>query len=329
MNNRRKLVIALGASALSAALAALAQVQGRIPRIGYLVLSQLVEPPSAERAAFLQGLHELGYIDGKNIRIQYQSAEGEAEFLPTLAAELAQQRVDLIFTTGTEAIRAAMAATKTIPIVMIVGSNPVSVGLIKSLAHPGGNATGLSLVSDDLAAKRLEILVELLPHAKRVAVLRSPRNRSGELGEQVMQKSAASLGLRLRSFELGRSEDVPKLLASIAQTRPDALFLLLEPRMVTYSGIIVDFATRQRIPSLAGWGKFAELGGVLSYAPSLPDVFHRAAGYVDKILKGAKPANLPVEQPTKFELEINMKTAKSLGITIPQTVLVRATKVIE
>ena len=327
--DRRKSIVALGAIALQAPLSVLAQTPGRIPQIGYLVLSQLVQPPSAERAAFLQGLHELGYVDGKSIRIQYRSAEGEADFLPTLATELVQLKVDLIFVTGIEAVRAAMAATKAIPIVMVVGSNPVSAGLVKNLAQPGGNATGLTLAADDLTAKRLEMLAELLPRAKRVAVLRTPRNAAAELDWQELQKSAVRLNLTLLPFELERPDAVPKLLELIAQARPDALLLLMEPRMVTYSAIIADFAASRRIPALAAWQRFTELGGVLSYATNLPDVFLRAAGYVDKILKGAKPAQLPIEQPAKFELAINMKTARALGITIPKNVLLQVTKVIE
>lgn len=329
MIRRRQLTAALAAVALAAPLAVRAQTPGKSPQIGYLVLSQLVEPPTAERAAFLQGLQQLGYVDGKSIRIHYRSAEGEADFLPVLAGELVQQKVDLIFATGIEAVRAAMTATRTIPIVMVVGSNPVSAGLVKNLAQPGGNATGLTLAADDLTAKRLEMLAELLPRARRIAVLRTPRNAAAELDWQELQKSAAKLNLKLLPFELERPEAVPKLLDLIAQARPDALLLLMEPRMVTYSAIIADFASSHRIPALAAWGRFTELGGVLSYATNLPDVFFRSAGYVDKILKGAKPAQLPIEQPAKFELEINMKTARSLGIAIPKNVLLQATKVIE
>ena len=328
MTRRRFLFLVCGGVA-AAAIESRAQTQGKIPRIGYLVLQPLVEPPTAERAAFLQGLRELGYVEGRNIHIEYRSAEGEVEFLPALATELVQKNVDVIVATSTEPVKAAMQVTRTIPIVMTSVGNPVANGLIKSLAHPGGNVTGLSLLADELAGKRLQLLREVLPRARRVAVLRNVQNRVVQLEWKSTQTAAANFGLTLLPFELGHPDAVSRMLTSVAKTRPDALLLLIDPRVVSYSGIIIEFATRNRIPSFAGWSNFAELGGVLSYSPSLPALFQRAAKYVDKILKGAKPGELPVELPTRFELVLNLKTAKTLGITIPNSILLRADKVIE
>jgi putative ABC transport system substrate-binding protein len=303
--------------------------QARVPRIGYLLLPALSEPPSAERAAFLQGLVELGHVVGKTVQIEYRSAEGEPEFLPDLAAELARQKVDVIFATSAEPARAAVNATRTIPIVTTSISNLVELGIVTSLAHPGGNVTGLTVFDAELSGKRLELLKDMLPQAKRVAVVRNPKNTNAQRQWQISRQSAARLGLTLLPFELGPPDAVPKMLASIVRTKPDALLLFVDVRTIGYGGIFAEHATHNRIPTIAGWSNFAAAGGLLSYSPNFPDLFHRAASYVDKILKGARPGDLPVEQPSKFELAVNMKTAKALGIRIPDSILVRADKVIE
>jgi putative ABC transport system substrate-binding protein len=308
---------------------AFAQPARKVWRIGYLLLSALSEPPSTERAAFLQGLVELGYVIGKTVQIEYRSAEGERDFLPALAAELVREKVDVIFAASADAAQAALTATRTIPIVTPTIGILVYDGLVKSLAHPGGNVTGLSVFDAELAGKRLELLRDALPGAKRVAVVRNPRSSVALAQWEETRRVAAKLGLTLLPFELGTSDTVPKMLASVVRARPDALLLLVDERVIGYGNIFAERAMRNAIPSFAGWSNFAAAGGLISYSPSFPEIFHRAASYVDKILKGAKPGDLPVEQPAKFELIVNMKTAKALGIKIPQSILARADKVIE
>lgn len=329
MNRRRKLIVALVAGALAAPLRAFAQKEGKVPRIGYLLVQALSEPPSAERAAFLQGLVELGYVIGRTVQIEYRSAEGEVDFLPDLAAELVRQKVDVIFAASAEAARAAVNATRTIPIVTPSINNLIESGIVTSLAHPGGNVTGLTVFDRELSGKRLELLRDALPRAKRVAVVLNPRNVAAQAQWQESRQFAAQLRLTLLPFELGSPDTVPKMLASIVRARPDALLLFVDVRTIGYGKIFAEHATRNGIPTIAGWSNFANAGGLLSYSPNFPDLYHRAATYVDKILKGAKPGDLPVEQPAKFELAVNIKTAKALGITFPDSILIRADKVIE
>jgi putative ABC transport system substrate-binding protein len=326
MNRRDAILVLLGLGA--APLTSVAQ-QNRIPRIGYLALPRLAEAPSAERAAFLEGLRELGYTQGRNIRIDYRSAEGKAELLPGLAAELVRENVDVIVATSAEPAKAAQAATRTIPIVFAASGDPVADGLVASLSHPGGNATGLSRVAPELAGKRLELLKEVLPHAKRVAVLRNRRNAAVEHAWPATQKAAVTLGLTLLPFELGQADSAMRTFESVANARADALLVLNDPRLASYSKIICDFAARNHIPAFGERSDFVPAGGLLSYTTDSAYRYRRAAAYVDKILKGARPADLPVEQPTRFELAINLKTAKALGLTIPQSLLFRADHVIE
>jgi putative ABC transport system substrate-binding protein len=316
------------AVSLLAPLVAEAQRPGKVPRIGYLVLPPLVDPPSAERAAFIAGLKELGYTPGQNVIIEYRSAAWNRELLPDLAAELVELKVDLIVAIP-GAVEAARDATKTIPIVVPSLADPVESGLVASLGHPGGNITGSGRSTSDLHGKRLELLKEALPKLSRVAVLWNPAIQGAPHQWKETQAVARPLGLTLQSFEVRDPNDIPKAFDVMTRRRPDALTTFVSPLTTAYRPIIVEFALKQRLPTMFEVKADVEAGGLISYAPSLSEQFRRAAHYVDKILKGAKPAELPVELPTKFELVINMKTAKTLGVTIPQTLLLRADQVIE
>ena len=303
--------------------------EARIPRIGYLVLSPLIDPPSAERRAFLDGLRELGYVDGRNIVIEYRSAEGDAGVLPFLATELIEAKVDLVVTVGTQTALVMKNATRTIPIVMLFATDPVGTGLVKSLAHPSGNVTGTSRLADELGAKRLQLLKETLPGLSRVAVLWDSGNPVIASEWQATQAAAHALEITLQPMDIKGAHDLSTVFAAMRKNPPDALITLLDPRTVSYREIIPEFANRQRLPTMFGLRDFTVSGGLMSYAPSFPDLSRRAAVYVDKILKGAKPADLPVQQPTKFEFVINLRTAKALGIKIPPALLLRADEIIQ
>ena len=329
MNRRRKFLFLLWSAPLAAAVAPRAQAQEKISRIGYLLLTPLSEPPSPDRQAFLDGLREFGYVDGKNIQIEYRSAEAEPELLPELAAELVKKNVRVIVTVGTLPTQIAKAASRTVPIVMAVHPDPVGAGAIETLARPGGNVTGLSFMAPELGGKRVELLKETLPAAQRMAVLWNPDVSAVSSEWQAVQKAASRLRVALDSHPVKNANQLSSALASIARKRPDALLIILDARLDSYRNVMVEFAAKHRLPTMMGRSEFAFAGGMMSYAPSIPELFRRAATYVDKILKGARPGDLPIEQPTKFELVINMKTAKALGITIPQSVLARADRVIE
>ena len=317
------------AFSVSVALAQPAEAQQppKIPRLGYLVLAPLSETPSPERTAFLAGLRELGWIEGKTIAVEYRSAKLNVELLDDLAEELVRTRVDIIVAAGPDPlIRAAKQATSTIPIVMTGGSDPVAERFAASLARPGGNVTGVSLMSPELGAKRLELLKEVVPRVTRLAVLWSPATQR-EL--EVTRAAADKLGLALKLIAVRNADDLARAFAVLEKERPDALTMLFDGLTSGYRELVGDFAKKHKLPTVFGAREFAEAGGLMSYAPDIADGFHRAATYVDKILKGAKPADLPVEQPTKFELVINMKTAKALGLTIPQSLLLRADELIQ
>ena len=325
--DRRAFLCGLMAGGIGTPLAVEAQTT-RVPRIGYLVLSPLVDPPSAERQAFLNGLNDLGYIEGKSIVIQYRSANWNRELLPDLATELVDLKVDVIVAApGTH--EAARNATKTIPIVAASLVDPVEEGLVMSLARPGGNITGPGWSTVELAGKRLELLKEAIPKLSRVAVLWTPPDQAAQRLWQETQSAARRLRVTLRSLEVRDPNDVPKAFAAMTDKRPDALITIPSALTSAYRPIIIDFAIKQRLPTMFAIKGDVEAGGLLSYAPSLSDTFRRAARYVDKVLKGANPGELPIEQPTRFELVINLKTAKALGLTIPQSVLLRADQVIE
>ena len=323
---RRDFLVVIAGLGLCAPLAA--WTAGKVPRIGYLVLSPLVDPPSPERVAFFEGLRELGYIEGENVVIEYRSAEGDLEMLPFRAAELAESKVDVIVAFGSHPAQAAREATATIPIVMAFGPDPVQLGLIKSLARPGTNVTGMSHISPELGAKRLELLKEALPSIKRVVVLWDSSNRSTVSEFKAVQAAARLLGITLQSVDVAGAPDLSRAFDLIDQHPPDALLVINHLRLVAYREIIAEFAHARRLPTMFGNRDFVASGGLMSYAPSFPDLTRRATTYVDKILKGAKPADLPVQQPTKFEFVINLRTAKALGIKIPPALLLRADEVI-
>jgi len=302
-----------------------AQQTKEIHRIGVLFIGGRDQP---HLEAFKQGLRERGLTEGKNIAIEYRYAEGKYDRLREFADELVRMKVEIIVTTSSISAHAAREVTKTVPIVMTTG-NPVEEGLAESFAHPGGNVTGLSNFAQELSGKRLEILKETFPKMTRVAVLWSPQEREAAVGFKQTQEAAQGFSLQLQSVELARAEDIEKVFAEIPKRRPDALVAILHPLVTLHSKRVVEMALKHRLPGMYPTRQFAEEGGLMAYGPLIGDLYRRAATYVDKILKGAKAEELPVEAPTKFELAINLKTAKQLGVTIPQSVLFRADKVIK
>jgi putative tryptophan/tyrosine transport system substrate-binding protein len=316
----------LGALLFALCSSAEAQQPKKIPRVGFL--SPGASPGNDFRyEAFQQGLRELGYVEGKSITVEYRGADGKTERFKQLAVELVHHNIDVIVTATQAGVLAAKTASRTIPIVMAAGADPVASGLIASLARPGGNITGLTNISGQLSGKRLELLNEVIPTATRIAVLQYRGSPLGSLKET--EAAARALSIDLRLFEVGDPSEFDRAFSEISAKRLDALIVLPGPLLVNYRKPIVDFAAKERLPAIYANTEFTNSGGLMSYEASLPDLFRRAAAYVDKILKGAKPADLPVEQPTKFELLINLKTAKQIGVTIPQTVLYRADKVIK
>jgi len=322
------LAVVLAVSLILAPLAADAQQAPKEPRIGYLSAGALTTAPTFENA-FRQGLRELGYVEGRNIAIEYRWAEGKYERLLELAAELVRLKVDVILAVTTPAAQAAKAATRTIPIVFTLVADPVASGLVASLARPGGNITGLPSISSEIIGKQLELLKETVPGVSRVVVLQNPDASSHAFMVREAAGAARALGVQLRVLGARGPNALDAAFTAITAERADALLVLADPFFRTHRARIADFAAKSRLPSLSGEREQTEVGGLMSYGPSRLDLFQRAATYVDKILKGAKPAELPVEQPTKFELVINLKTAKVLGLTIPQSVLLRADQVIE
>ena len=305
-----------------------AQQPEKLHRIAFL-LGGPSSSYSARIDVFKQGLKELGYVDGKNIAIEYRSAEGEADRLLDLAAELVRLKVDIILATATPSVLAVKKASATIPIVLMGVSDPVASGLVASLARPGGNVTGLANFAPELTGKRLELLKEAVPNATRVAYLWNPANPSQVPQWREAQAAAQELRLHLQSLEVRSSNDFDTAFEAALRERAQALATAPEPLITTHFKSIVEFAAKNRLPAMYANPDFVDAGGLMSYAPSYGDLFRRAATYVDKILKGAKPSDLPVEQPTKFELIINLKAAKQIGLTIPPNVLARADRVIK
>jgi putative tryptophan/tyrosine transport system substrate-binding protein len=307
-----------------------AQQPAKIPRVGILFIGGRDQP---HLEAFKQGLRERGYTEGKNIVLEYRYAEGKVDRLPSLAAELVQLKVDVIVTTSGNSARAATEATKTIPIVLTTGADPVKTGLAESLAKPGGNVTGFSIIEEDLSGKRVEILKETFPKMTRVAYLWNPvavaYPASGNLSYDQVQKATKAVGVQLLSYKVSSLAEIEKAFADMPKVRPDALLVLQSPLMTLNSKKIVELALKQRLAGMYPTRQFAEEGGLMAYGPLIGDLYRRAAIYIDKILKGAKPAELPVEQPMKFEFIINLKAAKQIGLTIPPNVLVRADRVIK
>jgi putative ABC transport system substrate-binding protein len=313
-------------------LAANAQPSAKVARIGYLAMTTGAGSPLAE--AFRQGMQDLGYVEGKTIAIAYRSAEGKPERLPALAAELVQLPVDVLVAQSTGAAQAAKHTTTTIPIVMVVDADPVRTGLVASLARPGGNLTGLTGMAMELGSKRLALLREAVPSLARVAVLWNAGSAPMTDIFREIQAAAPVLSVTVQPLGVQEGKEIDSALAALTEDRPDALFMIADVLTRRHIGQVVDFAAQHQLPTMFdGRGPVAEggpvaKGGLMSYGPSLTDLFRRAAYYVDRILKGAKPGDLPVEQPMKFELVINLKTAKALGLTIPPTLRFQATEVL-
>jgi ABC-type uncharacterized transport system substrate-binding protein len=330
MMDRRAFLGTLAGGLLAAPLTAQAQQAGKVPRMGWLVADLAAK--SHMTGAFLQGMRDLGYVQGHNLIIEYRDAGGKLDRLPALAAELVALEVDVILTGGTAQALAAKHATKTIPIVFAGAADPVTDGLVTSLARPGGNITGTSMLAPELVGKRLEQLKQAVPGISRVAVLWHPGNL-GERTEKDTRKesdvAARALGLQLQFVEARRSADFDRAFSDMTRAHVGALTVWSSPMFNTERTRLVDLAARHRLPAVYPWREAVDVGGLMSYGPDPADLFRRAATYVDKILKGAKPADLPVEQATKFDLVINLKTAKALGLTIPPSLLQRADQVIE
>ena len=318
-------ILALGL--LAAPLTADAQQAKNVPRIGYLSATS----PSALAGwseAFRQGLRELGYVEGKNIVVEYRYAEGKFDRLPDLAAELVRLKVDIIVSVGPAVTSRIKEATGTIPIVMCFAFDPVGSGFVASLARPGGNITGLSTLSPELGGKQLELLKEILPQFSRLAVLGDSTEPGNARSLQELERAAKAFGVTLQPIDVVSPTDIETAFRAASKGSGDAVLVLPSPVTLLQRTQVLELAVQHRLPAIYSLPLFVQAGGLMFYGPSFPDLFRRAATYVDKILKGAKPADLPVEQPTKFDLIINLKTAKQLGITIPPIVLYQATKVI-
>jgi putative ABC transport system substrate-binding protein len=328
LNTRRKVVIALGAGALTAPFGSFAQQQGKVWRIGFLSPRHVDFIDSDYYyGPFRRGMRELGYVEGKNLVIEWRSAEGESQRLPGIAAELVNLKVDVIVTGGTPATRAAQKATATIPIVMGSVGDPVGYGFVKTLARPDGNITGMSNMASDLREKQFEMLFGMVPKLSRLAILiNDPRTVANlkNIEAEGQKRGVAILRAQARS-----PAEIDIAFSSMRQQKAEALMVTLDPFLQQQKNQIVQLAAKHRLPAIAAYGEYAEAGGLMSYGANLAGVVLRTATYVDKILKGAKPGDLPVEQPTKFELFINGKTAKALGLKIPQSLLISAEKVIE
>jgi putative ABC transport system substrate-binding protein len=305
-----------------------AQQLRKIPRIGVL-LPGAPAAWSRRTKAFLDGLSELGYVEGKTIAIEWKWGDDQFDTLSGLAADLVRSNVDVIVTGGTSATKALKTATQTIPIVMAIVGDPVAAGLADSLARPGGNATGFSIVAPELGTKRLELLKEIVPNLSSIAVLSNAKNPQSKIEMKEMQTAAQAMGLQLHSAEISTEVGLEDAFVAMNKAPVQALILLTDPILFSQRKRTVDLATKYKLPAVYFDSGFVEAGGLMSYGPSDVDLFHRAAGYVDKILKGAKPSELPVEQPTRFELIFNLKTAKSVGLTVPPKLLLTADGVIE
>ncbi len=330
MNTRRRLVLALGAAYIAAPPGSLAQQQGRVWRVGFL--SPRRRPVSLDSdyyGAFPRRMNELGYVEGRNLIIEWRFANGEYERLPGMAAELVRLQVDVIMALGPPGAIAAQKATSTIPIVMVVSIDPVSAGFVKSLAQPGGNITGLSNLAGDLSSKHLEMLADMVPKLSRVAVLLNPANPAHATILNNVQAAARKPGMTILPVKAQTPQEIETAFSTMAHERAGAVLVALDPLFIQQVPQIALLATRHRLPSIFSNREYAEAGGLMSYGQNQVDIYRRAAGYVDRIFKGAKPGDLPVEQPTTLELVINSKTARALGLAVPQSMLARADSVIE
>jgi putative ABC transport system substrate-binding protein len=321
------LFVILTLGLLAAPLTGDTQQMGKVHRIGYL--SQAGGPSSPLVQAFLEGLRDFGYVEGRNIAIEWRFTEGRAEQLPSFANELIRLKVEAIVTTGGPATRAVKQATSTIPIIMAFSGDPVGTGLVASLARPGGNLTGLSFMSPDLSAKRLELLREAFPKITRVATLWNPDDPVYALELSRTHSAARALGITLQAIEVRARHDFEAAFAAMARDRVDALIVFSHTLTIQGRREVIDLANRYRLPTMYGLREFVSDGGLVAYGPSLTALYRRAAFYVDKILKGARPGDLPVEQPAKFELVVNLKTSQALGLTIPPSLMARADHVVE
>jgi putative ABC transport system substrate-binding protein len=322
--NRRSFIGTLTGGLLAAPHAGEAQAPTKVPRIGFLVAQPTaISGPYLE--AFRQGLRELGYVEGQNIAFESRSAEGKYERLPALAADLVRMNVDVVVTSAPPAATAAKQATSTIPIVFTSAIAPDASGLVVSLARPGGNVTGLALMGREVVGKHLELLKEVAPRVSRVAILQNPARP----GLREVEGAARSLGLQLHVVQASTAAEIDAAFAEMRSQRPAGVLVLRDPFFFQRRTQIVALAAKSRLPAVYGFREDAEAGGLMAYAPNILQMWRRSATYVDKILKGAKPGDLPIEQPSKFELIINLKTAKALGLTIPPSLLARADQVIE
>jgi putative ABC transport system substrate-binding protein len=328
MNKRRELVIALGAGALVVPLGSFAQQQGRIWRVGVLDTTS-TSINAVNLGAFRKGLHELGYIEGGNLVIEYRSADARPERLAALAIELVRAKVDVIVPRGTPATQAAENATGTIPIVVAGFGSPVESGLVKSLSHPGGNVTGLSSITADLTAKRVEFIKETVPGVKRIGGLTNLSNPDSAISWKETERDGRSLGVQVQLLDVRKAEDLAPSFEAASKQGVSALVVIGYALTQPNRELIVELAARYRLPTIYPAREFVDAGGLMSYGVDYVQLYYRAASFVDKIFKGTKPADLPIEQPTKFELVINLKTAKALGLAIPQSLLLRADEVIQ
>ncbi len=321
-------LLTVGLCLLAVPLAAEAQQPAKVYRIG-LLLAGPISPRTHLVEAFRQGLGELGYVEGQNFALVIRSAERGAEQLPDRAAELVRLNVDVIVAVTTPAVQAAQHATRKIPIVMVSIADPVATGFVASLVRPGGNTTGFSIISPELSGKRLQLLKEVVPRVSRIAVLFNPTDPGNALQMRETEAAARVLGVQLQALEVRSLNDLETAFQAAIKARAGATFTLDSSLFYTHRTRIVELAAKHRLPTIYGFREFVEAGGLMAYAVNLADMWRRTAVFVDKILKGTKPADLPVEQPTRFELVINLKTAKALGLTIPQSVLIRADQVIQ
>ncbi|MGH8675222.1 MAG: ABC transporter substrate-binding protein [Burkholderiales bacterium] len=326
---KRRALIILGA-AIAAAPRRLLGQGARRPRIGYLLVTPLTEPPSLERQAFLDGLLDQGYVPGTSVEIVYRSAEGEADFIDDTCRDLLARNPDVIVVSGAISALSAKRATRSVPIVMLAVGDPVGIGAVSSLAKPGGNVTGVSFISSDLAPKRLQFAKECVPRAKKLTSIWDSRNANARAESGAVLAAAKQFDLSVESLGLASDAELARALHRLASAKPEILYVAFEGGLASANRTtLAEFGLRQRVPIVSGWSSITEAGALLSYAPDIPAMFRRAAYYVARVLKGAKPAALPIELPTKVDLVINLRTARRIGVSIPREMLLRADRVIE
>jgi len=331
MITRREMLISLGACPFAIPFHALAQQQAKVWRIGFLAVRAVPPSPSPDPfyMAFIQDLQALGYTEGKNLEMVWRSSDGKNERLPKLAADLVQMKLDLIVAIASTPLRAVQQVTGTIPIVFVAVADPVALGFVASLSKPGKNITGVSILAVDLSIKSLELLGAVVPKLSRVAVLVNPTNPTVPLVLKQIQLAAKPANIGVSAFEAANESQINAAFTAIARARPGGLIVAPDPFFTGQSRLIAELAAKNRLPAIYSFNSYPEAGGLMSYGENLAMNFRRGAAYVDKILKGARPADLPVEQPTRLELVLNMKTARALGLKIPQSMLLRVDRVIE